>query len=389
MYTPSAPPHDATVPPPPPPPGPSAAPPDGRRKVTLAVAAVVGAAVGVAGSAHALPFRERSFLLFAAGVLLTVSLHNVLTRLLGPFTGLAPVYSSIGAGRWLLATTVGGRQLVVRPLPLLLYNACMVVTDRPGLRRRLWWGALVQLLVQAAVAAALVAAGGAAAAVGWGIAFLTVLIHVLAPGRVTSPAWRLMRLPFGTEEAKLDEWRVDDATLAATRAAGAGRIDLMRDALAAAPPSDAPRRLHLTAVLALAEGRAAEAARTAVDLHARSTAPSLRAGALSLYAAAVSDGVRAGSIPAEQGLPYFAAAMDGLRATVPAVVRRTDLAAREAYFQGRLPVAAKLAARAAANAPEALARAGALDTLAAVHAAAGRQSEAARAHAQAAALLHV
>ncbi|MFI0944037.1 hypothetical protein [Streptomyces sp. NPDC021020] len=386
MYTPPAPPHDPTVPPPPPdlsgPPGASR-----NRTVTFVIAAAVGGTVGVAGSSHGLPFPEHYFLLFFAGMLLAVSLHNVLSRLLGPFTGLAAVYSSIGAGPWLWATTVGGRQLVLRPLPLILYSPCMVVTDRPGLRRRMWWGELVQLLVQAAVAAALVAAGGAAAAVGWGIAFLTLLTHVLAPGRVTSPAWRLLRLPFGTEEGRLGEWQADDATIAATRAAGAGRIDLMRAALAAAPPSGSPRRLALSAMLALAEGRSVEAAHTAVELYARSAAPSLRAGALYLYAAAVSDGVRAGQIPAEQGLPYFAAAMTGLRAQGPALARRTDLAAREAYFQGRLPQAAKLAARAAANAPEALSRAGALDTLAAVHAAAGRPVDAARAHARAAALL--
>ncbi|MFI0900208.1 hypothetical protein [Streptomyces sp. NPDC020983] len=387
MYTPPAPPHDATVPPPPP--GLPDAPANRSRTVTLVIAAAVGGTVGALGSSHTLPFPERYFLLLLAGVLLAVSLHNVLTRLLGPLTGLAPVYSSIGAGAWLWAGTVGGRLLVVRPLPIILYSPCMVVADRPGLRRRLWWGALVQLLLQAAVAAALVAAGGPAEAVGWGIALLTVLIHVLAPGRVTSPAWRLLRLPFGKEEAKLGEWRIDDATLAATRAAGAGRVDLMRAALAAAPPSDSPRRLTLATMLALAEGRSVEAAHAAVDLYARSTAPTLRAGALSLYAAAISDGVRAGSIPAEQGLPYFAAAMTGLRAQAPAVLRRTDLPAREAYFQGRLPVAAKLAARAAANAPEALSRAGALDTLAAVHAAAGRPAEAARAHARAAALVRL
>ncbi|WP_159012072.1 hypothetical protein [Streptomyces sp. NRRL F-5123] len=388
MYTPPAPPQGATVPPPPP--ALPDAPAGGRsRKVTLVIAALVGGAVGVAGSADALPFPERYFLLLPVGVLLAVSLHNVLTRLLGPFAGLAPVYSSLGAGPWLGATTVGGRQLVLRPLPLILYSPCMVVADRPGLRRKLWWGAFVQLLVQSAVAAALIAAGGAVAAVGWGIALITVLIHVLAPGRVTSPAWRLLRLPFGTEEDRLGEWRVDDATIAATRAAGAGRIDLVRAALAAAPPSDSPRRLTLTTMLALAEGRSAEAAHAAVDLYARSTAPSLRAGALALYAAAISDGVRAGHFPAESGLPYFAAAMDGLRAQAPAILRRSDLVAREAYFQGRLPLAAKLAARAAANAPEALSRAGALDTLAAVHAAAGRPAEAARAQARAAGLLRL
>jgi hypothetical protein len=361
------------------------------RKLGLMLVAVpVGVALGLAGALGAVPYGTGYLALFAVGVLAGVSVFNLLSTLLAGFSGLAPVYGTLGAGRRLGATTVRGRLLTVRMVPVVLLSTCLVLTDRPDLRGRLRRGAVVQLVVQLAVAGGLAAVGGAPGVYfGVGLGFITVLIFTSGAGKVTSPAWRLWRLRAGEEEAKLDEWRVDPATLAAARAAALGRIDLMRAALAGAPPSGSPRRQALGITLALAEGRSDVAAREALALRERSHAPSLRLAALQLYAMAVSDGVYAGRWRPQEALPHFAAALAALRAEGSvAALRGTDLAAREALFQGRPARAVALAGQAAATSPDALSRATALHTLASAHTAMARPTNAAAAAAKSAALLH-
>ncbi|CAG6391081.1 conserved membrane hypothetical protein [Actinacidiphila cocklensis] len=386
VYPPPVLPQDAFAPFPP---GPSGASGLWNRLPRNLVALLIGVAAGLLLAASGLSFDDRAMPLVALGAVLAVSVHGLLAGLLARRSGLASIHSHVGVGRWIGSLTVGGQLLVFRLLPLVLFAPCRAVADLPDLRRRLWRATAVQFLLQSAISAALVLAGGPAAALGWGLGAVTLLTFTSRPHRVTSPAWRLLRLPFGKEEARLDEWRCDPAALAAARAQSSGRLDLMRAALTAAPPSGSPRRQALWAGLALAEGRYGEATYEAVALLGRSTAPSLRAEALHLYACALSDGIRTGLWPADQAMPHFTAAAAALRAqAAPAVLRRTDLGAREAYFQGDYKRAVTLAARAAATAPEALSRSMALNTLAVAHTAAGRPRDAARAAARASALLH-
>jgi hypothetical protein len=368
VYTPSVPEPDESLPTPTlpaPPPGISAVPAARRKLPVKVIPVALGATLGVLIANGALPVAKDEGLLPVVGLLLALSLHSVLTALLGPLSGLTTVYASVGIGRRLGDATVGGVLVTFRLLPLMLFTPCAIITDRPGLVRRLWWGTAAQVLGLAAVGAVLAAAGGpGGAALGWGFLVFVLLVVVLAPGRVTSPAWRLWRMPLRREAAKLEEWRNDAATVEAVRAVGAGRFDAARAALAGAPPSDSPRRQAVVAQLALVEGRYQEAAQEASALHARSSAPSLRAAALYLYARAMSDGVQSGHWPAEQALPHFAAAVAALRAEMPAQLARSDLAARDAYYRGDAARAIRLAKRAASLAPERLSRAAALQVLA-------------------------
>jgi hypothetical protein len=302
---------------------------------------------------------------FVLGVLVALNLHNVLGALLSPLTGLTIIHAHVGLGRRLGETTVGGVLVTFRLLPLVLFSPCAVITDRPGLVRRLWWGTALQVLLLGAAGGTLAALGGpGAAAVGWGFLFLAVPILLTAPTRVTSPAWRLWRMPSRREAAKLDEWRNDAAAVAAARALGRGRVDLARAALDGAPPSDSPRRQAVGAMLAIQEGGYEEAAREAAALYDRSTAPSLRGGALYLYARALSDGVQAAYWPADHALPLFAAAITAIRAEAPALLAKSDLAARDAYYRGDAARALRLARRAVSLAPERLSLAAALRALA-------------------------
>lgn len=354
-------------------PAPLAPAPAGRRRSLPRLLFVFCAVLaGVLGGTRALPLDPDDFLLFALGMFLGMNLQVLATLLYGRLSGLATVWLSVGVGRWLGSTVRGGRLVTFRSLPLILVNACMVVVARPGLRRRMWCGAVLTVLTELLVAALLVAAGGPVAYLGWGVAVLAVLTSTVRPGRATTQAWRLFRLPFGQEEQRLAEWLHDPASLAAARAAAAGRVDLLRAALDGAEPSDAPRRQAMTAVLALAEGRCADAARTAAALRERSQAPTLRTGALQLYACAIADGIAAGHWRAEEAMPTFSAALAALRAEAPAAaVRGTDLAAMEALFAGRAGQAERLAAQAASVAPDVLSRARALLTQSAAHTVAG------------------
>jgi hypothetical protein len=347
----------------------------GRRALPNLLTFAVTLAVVVLGAAGAIPVDADSLLRFALGTVVGMNLHIVAYCLLGPLSGVATAWTSFGVGRWLGHTTRRGRLVAFRLLPLVPFSACQVVVGRPGLRRRMWACAAATLLAEAVASVALIAAGGPAAAVGWGLAAVTVLMAAVQPGRVTSPAWRIFRLPFGDNEQALAEWVHDPATLAAARAVAAGRIDLARAALDAAPaaPGDAsPRRLAMEASVALCEGRCDVAARTAAELRERSHAPELRRGALQLYACAIADGIAAGHWRAADAMPSFDAALAALRGeTKAAALRGTDLAAMEALFRGRPQQAVKLATFAAANAATVHVRARALLTLAAAHTAAG------------------
>ncbi|CAG7603469.1 hypothetical protein [Actinacidiphila bryophytorum] len=396
MSTPPVVPQDESVPPLPagiplhPAGSPAAAHTAGRRALPNLLIIAVALAVGVLGGTGAIPLDRNGLLRFALGMVVGLNLHIVAYWLLGPLSGVATVWTSLGVGRWLGHTTRRGRLVVFRLLPLIPFIACQVIVGRPGLRRRMWACAAATLLAEAVASAALVAAGGPAASVGWGLAAVTLLVLAAQPGRVTSPAWRLFRLPFGDNDQALAEWVHDPATLAAARAACAGRIDLARAALDAAPaaPGDAsPRRLAMEASLALCEGRCDAAARTAAELRERSHAPELRRGALQLYACAVADGIAAGHWRAADAMPYFDAALAALRAeSKAAALRGTDLAAMEALFRGRPQQAVKLATLAAANAATVHVRARALLTLAAAHTAAGHPELSRAPRARAAAL---
>ncbi|SHK71002.1 hypothetical protein SAMN05216499_101437 [Actinacidiphila paucisporea] len=359
----------------------------GRRALPNLLVVMATAALGLLSAAGALPFTAADLMRFALGMVVGLNIFFLGYRLLGRFSGLAEVWTSIGVGRRLGGTVRRGRLLTFRLLPLIVVNTCQVVVDRPGLRRRMWWGTALTLLAEALSGAALIAAGGSAAAIGWGVAALTVMLVTVQPGRVTSPAWRLLRLPFGREDQRLAEWVHDPASLAAARAATAGRIDLARAALDAAEPSGSARRQAMTAVVALAEGRCDDAARTAAALRERSVSPELRRGALQLYASALADGIAAGHWSRADALPAFSAALAALRAESPAAaLRGTDLAAMEALFGARPREAEKLASLAVAMAPDNLSRARALLTLAAAHTVAGRPALAGPLRAEAAAL---
>lgn len=379
MSTPSLVPQDESVPPLPagipqnPADSPGTAHTAGRRVLPNLLVVMVAAAAGLLGGTGALPLDPGDLLRFALGMVAGLNVHILAGLLLGRLSGLETVWTSLGLGRWLGSTALRGRLLTFRLLPLILVNPCQVVVDRPGLRRRMWCGAAITLLADVLATAALVAAGGPTAWIGWGAAAVTVLLATVHPGRVTSPAWRLFRLPFGQQDQRLTEWLHDPASLAAARAAAAGRIDLARAALDAGEPSGSPRRQAVEAVVALAEGRCGEAARTAAALRERSQAPLLRRGALQLYTAALADGIAAGHWRAADAMPSFTAALAALRAeSAAAALRGTDLAAMEALFRGQPRRAEKLAAFAATMAPDALSRARALLTLAAAHTAAGR-----------------
>nr|WSX77029.1 hypothetical protein OH826_26240 [Streptomyces sp. NBC_00899] len=363
--------------------------PRAPRRQALPNLLVVVAAVAAAllGATHTLPISPAGFLRFALGMIAGMNLHVLAYRLLGRFTGSATVWTSLFVGRWLGSTVRRGRLLTFRLLPLVLLNTCQVVVDRPGLRRRMWWGAALTLLAEVLAAAVLIAAGGTAAPIGWGVAAATVLLATVQPGRVTTPAWRLLRLPFGQEDQRLGEWLHDPASLAAARATAAGRIDLARAALDAGGPSGSARRQGMDVIVTLAEGRCGEAARTAAELRERSVAPELRRGALQLYACALADGIAAGHWPAADAMPSFDAALAALRAdSAAAALRGTDLAAMEALFRSRPQRAERLAALAVTVAPDALARARALLTQAAAHTAAGHPALAAPLRTRAAAL---
>lgn len=337
----------------------------GRRALPNLLVVTGTAAVAVLSAAGALPLSAPAFLRFALGMVAGLNIHVLCDRLLGPLSGLARVWTSVGVGRRLGSTVRRGRLLTFRLLPLIIVSTCHVLVDRPGLRRRLWCGAALTLLAEVLAAAALIAAGGRATGIGWGVAAVAALLATVQPGRVGTPAWRLLRLPFGQEDQRLTEFLHDPASLAAARAAGAGRIGQARAALDAGEPSGSARRQAMTAVVALAEGRCGEAARTAAALRERSVAPALRREALQLYACAVGDGIVAGHWRADEAGPVFSAALAALRSESSAAFRGTDLAAMEALFLSRPREAEKLATRAASTAPDALARARALRTRAA------------------------
>lgn len=358
--------------------------PRAARVLTLTFAFAVGVGVATFTVSGGLAYG----MLVPVGLLVGINLYTLLAFLLARPSGLAALYVSVGGGRWLGSTTVAGRLVVFRMVPVLLLNACLVATDRAGLRMRWWAWAVVRLLVQLAVCAALVAAGGPAAMVGWGAVAGTVLLYALSPTKVTSAGWQVFRLASPAAEEQLAEWRCDEATVTGAQALGRGRIDQVREILRAAPPSGSPQRQALRISLALAERRPAEAAHEAVALAARSHAPTLRRGALQFYAYAVSDGVTYGLWPRDEALPHFSGALAALRAEFGvAALRGTDLGAREALFGGRPDRAAAVATLAAAMSPEAFSRAIALTTLSVAHASAGQTPAATRAADRAAALL--
>lgn len=373
----------------PPAPVPAAPGPRPRRRIpprllVLVPAVAIGALTG-AGLMPGLtsPDAGRAA---ALGLLLGINLTLLTLRVLAPWSGMAVVWSSVGVGRWLGSTVLGGRLLVFRLLPLVPLSACLVIRDRPGLRWRLWAATACSALVEAATAAALILAGGTAAHVGLGVAAASACMLLIRPGRATSRFWFLFRLPRAGQEALLAEWTCDDATVTAARLLAAGRLGPARQALDAAPGPRPQRRRATGAALAVAEGRYDEGAREAYELVAESRAPQLRAAALQTYATALADGVRTGHWPPEEALPRFAAVMAALRKEFPGVLRVSDLGALDALLSGRPDRAVRLARSAAMIAPEVLSRARALSALGAAQNACGRPGEAVASFARAAAL---
>ena len=295
------------------------------------------------------------------GVLLGIQLHVLLSLAASRWAGMGLVSMSVGTGRWLGSKRVAGRLLVFRPLPIVPFVTCMVLVrpqDGRGRKLRLWTTVAGILGVEAAVAVLL--AHSAVPALGYGVGLLLIMTLVLRPGRVLSVFWTLFRLPFGDQEQRLEERSYAPAALEATRELLAGRIGAAREALG--PPDGTQRWLGASCSLALAEGRFAEAAEQANELYERSAEPLNKAWALSVYAAAMADGVAAGHWQPHEALPQFARTMQEIRDTQPLLVRATDLGAVESLLKQSPAQAAKQAARAAGMAPDAVSRARALCT---------------------------
>ncbi len=359
----------------------------GKARLLVVVPAVlIGAYFGIrhASSPHGWAVDPLGV---CVGVFLGIQLHVLTTVALGPLTGARTVWSSVGLGRWLGSAWIAGRLVAFRMLPIVPFTAVPVLTWRRGLKWRLWSGELVALGGQAAVAAALVRQGAPfAAGLGCGVALLVVSTLLNKPGQPTSRLWTLVRLPFGAHQAqRLDEWVFSPAVLRAAQALGGGRIDEARQALAAAGPEageaegGGQRRLWTGCSVALACGESAEAARLAGVLAERSSAQTLRLGALQLYAQAMTDGVEAGVFSAQEALPAFLRTLEAIRSVQPLALRGTDLTAVESLVRHQPAEAAQQAAQAARVAPNALTRARALCTQAIALTQLGRAQEARRA----------
>ncbi|WP_405723742.1 hypothetical protein OG607_15870 [Streptomyces sp. NBC_01537] len=303
----------------------------------------------LAGDSPAGPFT------FLLGMLLGLELHVLLSLLVSRWAGMTVVTMSVGAGKWLGSTTVAGRLLVFRPVPVVPFNTCSVLV-RPR-KWRLWSAVAGVLAVEAALAVA-VAAVWPMVSIGLGIAVMTLLLA--KPGTPMSAFWTVFRLPFGDQQRRLEEWTYAPAVLEASRKLLTGRIGEARAALGENDSS--PRWLGTACTLALAEGRFAEAAEQANALYERSEAAQPKAGALAVYAAAMADGVAAGHWQPHEALPQFARTMQEIRDTQPLLVRVTDLGAVESLLKQWPKQAAKQAAYAAGIAPDALSRARALCT---------------------------
>ncbi|MYS21455.1 MULTISPECIES: hypothetical protein, partial [unclassified Streptomyces] len=307
-------------------PGPRPAP--ARRRIPPRVILVPAVLIGVlAGGGNLRVGGSQGIPLFFLGLVVGTNLSLLITRLLARPAGLAAVWSSVGVGRRLGSTVRGGRLWTFRSLPLILLYTCLVVTDRPGLRRRLWRTTALAVLVELALAAALIASGGAARPLGWGAAAWTALYCLPRRHAAFSRGWVLFRLPFGDHESGFAEWVHDPAALAAARALAAGRVATMRAALGAAEPSPRPQRRAMEAALALAEGRYDDAAREAYALQAQAGARQLRLAACQLYASALAHGVEARHWAPEAALPQFRATMAAMRTEHPTVHRFNGLGA--------------------------------------------------------------
>jgi hypothetical protein len=336
-----------------------------RRPVQRIVAAAVGAVFGYLGASGRLPLAgPHAFWFFLVGFLAALGVANLLLAVLARPSGLAVVWASVGAGRWAGSAVSGGKLLTFRWTPLIPFMACLIVVDRPGLRRRLWAGTAVAVGAELVAGAALVAAGGpAVAALGWGVVVMTALASFVNPGTVGSRAWILLRLPFTRHWGRLAELVHEPGLVPVARALSAGQVAAARSALEAAGPADSPRYRWTRAALALAEGRYAEAAQEAYAVYEACGLPETRQGALTLYARALADGAAAAVWRRDQVQPAFAATLAALRADRPALVRVTDLGAIEALLHDDPVRGAKLARYAAAVAPDAVSRAHALVTL--------------------------
>ncbi|WP_075016512.1 hypothetical protein [Actinacidiphila rubida] len=370
------------------PPAPQQGAPAPRRSPARLVAVVVGVVFGLLSASHRLPVVAGggTFALFLVGFLLALGVGNALFAAVARPAGLAVVWAAFGGGRWAGSALVRGRLVSVRWLPLIPFVACLVIVDRPGLRRRLWCWTAVAVVGELAAGGVLAAVGSPpVAALGWGVVAMTALASFANPLTPGSRAWLLLRMPFRPEA--LTELVHEPALADVAAALSAGRVRAARAALDAAVRPDSPRHLWARAAVASAEGRHAEAADLAHTMYQESGLEQVRTVALSLYARALADGAAAGVWTREQILPGFTATLAGLRATRPAVVRYTDLGAIEAMLLRDDPVrAARLARFAAAMAPDALARAHALRTLAAALTWTGDSAPAGKALARATAL---
>lgn len=315
--------------------------------IPAAFAGVMGARL--AGDSPAGPFT------LLLGMVLGLELHVLLSLLVSRWAGMTVVTMSVGAGKWLGSTTVAGRLLVFRPVPVMPFNTCSVLV---GARKWRLWSAVAGVLAVEAALAVAVASVWRVLGVGLGFAVLALLLT--KPGTPMSASWTVFRLPFGGQERRLEEWTYAPAVLKATRKLLTGRIGEARAALGENDGS--PRWLATACTLALAEGRFAEAAEQANALYERSEAAQPKAAALAMYAAAMADGVAAGHWQPHEALPQFARTMQEIRDTQPLLVRVTDLGAVESLLKQWPKQAAKQAAYAAGIAPDAVSRARALCT---------------------------
>jgi hypothetical protein len=320
---------------------------------------------------------------FVLGLVAFLQLQAVGLWLAGRVTGtLRVAWQSVGAGRWLGSTTVGGRLLVVRTAPLVLWAPCLVmIAGVPNRRWRMWGGSVARLVVELAAVVACAAAGW------WWIAaagaFLLAGSLGSRPGDPDSRFWMLARLPFGDRHRRLDELTYpSEAAVGAVVAFTAGRFAEARGLLDRAkaegpvPGSDGTQLLNVESMLLLAEGRYPEAASAATALYARTTTARMRSAAAFRYAGALALGTEAGIWAPAETAPAFRST---LALVPPNVAALGGLTALDRLLAGTPAEAIRPLTRAARFAPDVPSRAQAFCTLAAARALTGDRAGAAKA----------
>ena len=160
-----------------------------QRFLIIIPAAFLGfVGVRVAGDSPAGP------LTFLLGMVAGLELHVLLSLVVSRWAGMSVVSMSVGAGKWLGSTTLAGRLLVFRPVPIVPFNTCSVLV---GARKWRLWSAVAGVLAVEAALAVAVASVWPMLSVGLG--FVVMALLVTKPGTPMSAFWTVFRLPFGDQ----------------------------------------------------------------------------------------------------------------------------------------------------------------------------------------------